>query len=169
MSKAKRTSVLLKVLLVLLTVAILAMAAEHLIYYRDYGKKEIFERYQEDFELLKDFFLALTPEDEGYHSIGYAVFFYEDKGFVLYRPPKGWGMEEQAALNRIAEIFTRSWNEAYIRVTPARISFEGLGNEMVVYTANGRRPAYYFENSPWIHFKVERLDKNWFYLRNPVR
>ena len=137
------------------------------IRYKDYGKKEIFHQYHEDFELIKDFFLELTPEDEEFDSFGYSVIFSKgNRSFYLYHPPANWGFEEQTALNHIAEIFSRPWNEAYIRISPTRISFEGLGNERIVFSIDGKPPRYFDSPKDNMAFRMERLGENWFYLRH---
>lgn len=170
MKKSRRMAIIKKLLAALLVVAVLREISLYLFYYEDFGKKEVFQLYNEDFELIKDFFFSLTPEDEGYDPIGYGVVYdQETHRFALRNPPAKWGEEEEIALNHIAEIFTGIWNDPYIRVEPDRISFEGLGKEFVVYSAKGKRPKYFYEEGDGVPFGVERLDKNWFFLRHFIR
>lgn len=131
--------------------------------YSNLGKKDIFKRYEDDFEVIKDVFvtanLDLGERGEKIYSL-----IQNEQGVItgLFSCPIHLTQEEYASLNRLAEMFTQSFN--FIAVTNNRISFGGDGAQMIVYSADGKRPSYFHAEDDGVRYRVEKLSEHWFYL-----
>ena len=57
----------------------------------------------------------------------------------------------------------------FIVYTDNRISYEGDGNHMVIYSMNGEVPDYYFYKGDRTSFTVYDLNNQWFLLVSDIR
>ena len=52
----------------------------------------------------------------------------------------------------------------FIEYTPDRVSFQGDGQNMVVYSINGKIPNYFFYKGDKMSFRVYDVRNNWYIL-----
>ena len=131
--------------------------------YSNLGKKENFKQYEDDFEVIKDVIMAANL-DLGEDGTETYPLVENEQGEItgLFSCPINFTKEELASFNRLAEMFTQSFN--FIAVTNNRISFGGDGAQMIVYSADGKRPSYFHAEDDGVRYRVEKLSEHWFYL-----
>ena len=69
----------------------------------------------------------------------------------------------------ITELFTNVKNSftydfSIVSITSTRISYGGEGNEMFVYSLDGKKPKYFWADNKDAAFSSYSLDNNWYYL-----
>lgn len=57
-----------------------------------------------------------------------------------------------------------NYDFSIVSVTNTRISYGGEGNEMFVYSLDGSKPRYFWEDNEKASFSIYVLDENWYYL-----
>ena len=57
-----------------------------------------------------------------------------------------------------------NYDFSIVSVTNTRISYGGEGNEMFVYSLDGSKPRYFWEDNKEASFSIYALDENWYYL-----
>lgn len=65
-------------------------------------------------------------------------------------------------LNNIRNLF--DYDFSIVSITSTRISYGGEGNEMYVYSLDGNKPKYFWEDNKAASFTIYTLDENWYYL-----
>ena len=127
------------------------------------GEKDNFKQYEDDFEVIKDVIMAANLDlgEDGRETYPLVQ---NEQGAItgLFSCPINFTKEELASFNRLAEMFTQSFN--FIAVTNNRISFGGDGAQMIVYSADGKRPSYFHAEDDGVRYRVEKLSEHWFYL-----
>ena len=64
---------------------------------------------------------------------------------------------------------TFKYDFSLISVTDIRISYGGIGNDQFVYSLNGKRPKYFFDEEDDESFSTYSLGDDWYYLFLRVR
>ena len=57
-----------------------------------------------------------------------------------------------------------NYDFSIVSVTNTRISYGGEGNEMFVYSLDGSKPRYFWEDNEKASFSIYVLDENWYFL-----
>lgn len=57
-----------------------------------------------------------------------------------------------------------NYDFSIVSITNTRISYSGEGNEMFVYSLDGSKPRYFWEDNKETSFSIYALDENWYYL-----
>ena len=57
-----------------------------------------------------------------------------------------------------------AYDFSIIYITDTRISYGGDGNEMFVYSLDGKKPKYFWSDEKKHHFSTYSLGDNWYYL-----
>lgn len=166
------------VLFVILLIVLVGWAVYTASRYRDYGMREIFPEYRQDFELVKDLLLEASRECAAYDDdrLFFSPQFNEQGRIIGMKHYSGFdhdhsielSIAELAALNRTREQILPHWDMVYVEEN--RISFCSLGSDMVVYAADGKRPRYFYTPTEGtLEFHVEKMDRNWFFVRRSAR
>ncbi len=117
-----------------------------------------FENHKKDFEIINDLMLSVESSEDN----GYLLIFDDEKTVTeLYGFPCELDDSELYSLNQIADAFYMSFD--YIEITENRISYKGEGNQMYVYSMDGKKPKYFHYKGDNIRFSVENLGDNWYY------
>lgn len=123
-----------------------------------------FEKHKKDFEIINDLMLSVeSGEDDGY----LLVFDEENTVTELYGFPYELDDSQLYSLNQIVDAFFMSFD--YIEITENRISYKGEGNQMYVYSKDGKKPKYFHCKGDNISFSVEDLGDNWYYCFARIR
>ena len=129
----------------------------------DSEKYETFQNYKSDFEVINEAVLALVPEGESDSIMVVKNEQYEVISLFTNGEDIKLTDSQLVAINRIDELYKTDFS--FIDVTPDRISYGGLGNQMYVYSFNGDAPSYFYSETNGDKFKTYSLQDGWFYLQ----
>jgi len=130
------------------------------------SKKEIFKKYQIYFDNIKSFMLLEQADKSDYQT--YSIIYDDSHKIVdLYGITQPLTEKELTDLNIIINAFNHDFS--FIGVSSERVSFGGNGNDMFVYSVNGKSPKWFYSPFSKMKFSKEKLSENWFYLYNHVR
>ena len=134
--------------------------------YSNLGKKDIFKQYADDFEAIKDVFVAANL-DLGENGLETYLLVQNEESVItgLFSCPINLTKEEVRSLNRLQEFLRFDT----IILEEDRIRFGGLSHKMVVWSKSGVKPEYFYSPDDDVRFKTEKLSENWFFLLNTVR
>lgn len=130
-----------------------------------------FEEYKYDFNVINNYIIKnfghMADEDDNSLMLveenGYATALY-DKGENILLPD-----ELVTAFRNVDEAF-KPWGYDSITITKERISYEGLGKKMFVYSRNGKIPNYFYSEDDGIdNYSRCILPDNWYLLEHNVR
>lgn len=134
--------------------------------FASHNKIERFRQYKDDFELITKELLNMTLTNHKIES--YGIVYDEEENIIgFYEISNPLSDEMLAALNNITTLFTQDFS--FINVDEDRVSFGGLGIEMYVFSANDKKPTYFYYEGDGINFSCEKVDDHWYYLHNRVR
>lgn len=139
------------------------------------------EEVETSFEICKPSFEILNQFFKDYYSsvklkgeeLNFAFSFEENKEYVdkIYAGHlcEYIYVEDDiaTALYDIKKAF--KYDLSLISVTDTRISYGGQGNEMFVYSLNGKKPKYFLDEEYDISFSTYSLGDDWYYLFLRVR
>ena len=132
-------------------------------YYSWPKKRTEFLAYETAFESLKDFILSVDLDLQDDERKFYLIVQDESGTIIeLYDFPIELEKEDLDLLNYIRGMYVQDFHA--ITVTNKRISFQGSGSEMVVYSIDDKRPTYFYHEDDGIHFTVTKLLKHWYFL-----
>ncbi len=132
---------------------------------------EWFKAYRYDFNLINNYIIEnfdymANSEDNSLMLIkedGYVTALYDNAENILISD------ELKAAFRNIDEAFENR-EYSFITITDERISYEGLGNRMFVYSRNGKIPDYFYYDGDGIdNYSRHILPDNWYLLIHHVR
>lgn len=150
----------MKKLLVVLITIIMSMLLGSCTVITDDGA---FEKYKNDFETINDLMLdvELTEDKAVYPVTG------DGKIMDLYDFPYELNDGQMYSLNHISEAFIMDFS--CIEITENRISYKGEGNQMYVYSMDGKKPNYFHYKGDNISFSADSLGDNWYYCYAKIR
>ena len=130
-----------------------------------------FEEYKYDFNLINNYIIEnfghMADEDDN------SLMLVEENGYVTALFDKGENIlltdELVTAFRNVDEAF-KPWGYDSITITKERISYEGLGKKMFVYSRNGKIPDYFYSEDDGIdNYSRCILPDNWYLLEHNVR
>lgn len=137
-------------------------------YYSSPHRRTEFRAYETAFESIKDFILSadldLQDDEAKIHGV-----VYDESGMIigLHNFPIELKKEDLDPINDLNEMFTYHFDS--IIISNKRISFNGSGIEMIVYSIDDKRPTYFRYEDDKAHFTVTKLSKHWHYLWRSIR
>ena len=127
-----------------------------------------FRAYETAFESFKDFILSADLDLQDDESKIYGVVYDENRTIIgLHNFPIELGRKNLDSINDLDEMFTYHFDS--IIISNKRISFNGSGIEMIVYSIDDKRPTYFFHEDDRGPFTVTKLSKHWYYLCRSIR
>ena len=130
-----------------------------------------FSEYQQDFEVIVDFVAEEYDVSDEIEKNTMMIVTNSDFNITgLYGNGEDITLPEDvlAAFMKAKDIALSSSDE-FIVVTKDRISFEGLGSNMYVYSRNGKKPNYFYSKNDGVIYITYKLKDNWYLLENIAR
>lgn len=118
----------------------------------------------DDFEAINDVLLSIETEKD---ITLFSVASEKGKNTEIYDFPIELNENQLYSLNKISDAFTTDFS--FIAITENRISYGGEGNDMFVYSIDGKRPKYFYHKGDKVDFSVENLDNNWYFCHARIR
>lgn len=123
----------------------------------------VFDEYKSDFETINHLMLDIELIED---KVGYLVT--DDGNSVnIYDFPYELNESQLHSLNQISKAFKMDFS--YIEITENRISYKGEGNQMYVYSKEGKKPNYFHYEGDNIRFSAKSFGDNWYYCYAKIR
>ena len=131
-----------------------------------------FEEYKYDFNVINNYIIKNFGHKVSSDN-DYVLMLIEEEGYVTEIDDYGKRIvlseELKTSFKNIDEAF-KPWGYDSITITKERISYEGLGKKMFVYSRNGKIPDYFYSEDDGIeNYSRCILPDNWYLLEHNVR
>lgn len=118
----------------------------------------------DDFEAINNLLLSIETKKD---RLVFSVITQNGKNTEIHNFPIELDENQSNSLNQISNAFSTDFS--FIEITENRITYGGEGNDMFIYSINGKAPKYFYFKGDNINFSVKNLGNSWYFCHAKIR
>ena len=130
-------------------------------------KKDVFYVNKDSFDKLNQYFLEQFSSIDS-NELNFAFSVSKETGRIekLYSSYTHEFIDLEKDISELLSNVNNSFNYDFsiVSITNTRISYGGEGNEIFVYSLDGSKPKYFWDDNKESSFSIYDLGENWYYL-----